>query len=101
MPDVGDLVRSTTGAWIVLAPQHCPNGHRLGPGETLVGHQASLGHGGGHTTRTCPTCDQTLYGPPLNTHCTAVDGPASVVGPPPAPLVAGRCHRVLTQKFTA
>jgi hypothetical protein len=37
---VGALVRSTTGAWIVLAPQHCPNGHRLGLGETLVGHQA-------------------------------------------------------------
>ncbi len=36
------------------------------------------GHGGGHTTWTCRTCDQTLFGPPLNTHCTALDGPATV-----------------------
>lgn len=50
----------------------------LGPGEVLVGHQACLGHGGGHTTWTCRTCDQTVYGPPLNTHCTCLDGPAAV-----------------------
>jgi hypothetical protein len=29
---------------------------------------------GGHTTWTCRTCDETVYGPPLNTHCTALDG---------------------------
>ena len=46
--------------------------------QVLVGHQACLGHGGGHTTWTCRTCDQTVYGPPLNTHCTALDGPATV-----------------------
>ena len=33
----------------------------LGPNEVLVGHQACLGHGGGHTTWTCRTCDQTVY----------------------------------------
>jgi hypothetical protein len=44
----------------------------------LVGHQACLGHGGGHTPWTCRTCDQTLYGPPLNIHCTTLDGPATV-----------------------
>ncbi|WP_146221130.1 hypothetical protein [Mycolicibacterium moriokaense] len=54
MPAVGDLVRSTTGAWIVLAPEHCPNGRGLCPGETLVGHQACLGHDGGHTTWDLP-----------------------------------------------
>jgi len=37
-----------------------------------------LGHGGGHTTWTCRKCDQTVYGPPINTHCTALDGPAVV-----------------------
>ena len=26
----------------------------------------------------CRTCDQTVYGPPLDTHCTALDGPATV-----------------------
>ncbi len=55
-----------------------PNGHTLGPGQVLVGHQACLGHGGGHTTWTCRTCDQTVYGPPLNTHCATLDGPAVV-----------------------
>ena len=34
--------------------------------------------GGGHTTWTCRTCDQTVYGPPMNTHCTALEGPAAV-----------------------
>jgi hypothetical protein len=34
-------------------PTHCTSGHRLGRGEVLVGHQACLGHGGGHTTWTC------------------------------------------------
>jgi hypothetical protein len=36
-----------------------------------------LGHGG-HTIWTCRTCDQTVYGPLLNTHCTCLDGPATV-----------------------
>jgi len=49
-----------------------------GAGQVHVGHQACLGHGGGHTTWTCRTCDQTVFGPPLNTHCAALDGPAVV-----------------------
>jgi hypothetical protein len=77
-PAVGDLVRSTSGAWMVRAPQHCPNGHPLGPNQALVGHVACLGHGGGHTTWTCRACDETVYGPPINTHCTALEGPATV-----------------------
>jgi len=44
----------------------------------LVGHQPNLGHGGGHTTWTRRPCDQTVYGAPLNTHCTALEGPATV-----------------------
>jgi len=55
------------------------NGHEFGPGRALVGHQPCLGHGdGGHTTWTCRECDQTVYGPPLNTHCTTLNGPATV-----------------------
>ncbi len=64
---LADLVQTTVGKWITHPPSRCPIGHRLGPGEVLVGHQACLGHGGGHTTWTCRTCDQTVYGPPLNT----------------------------------
>jgi hypothetical protein len=50
----------------------------LGPGKVLVGHQACLGHGGGHTSWHRRTCDAVVYGPPLNTHCTTLDGPAAV-----------------------
>jgi hypothetical protein len=45
----------------------------------LVGHVACLGHsGGGHTSWHCRTRDAVVYGPPLNTHCNTVDGPAVV-----------------------
>lgn len=74
----GDLVLTTTGQWITKPPMRCPKGHSLGAGQVLVGHAACGGHGGGHTTWTCRTCDQTVYGPPLNTHCTVLVGPASV-----------------------
>ncbi len=29
MPAVGDLVRPTEGAWMVLPPRRCPQGHSL------------------------------------------------------------------------
>ena len=75
---LGELVQTTAGKWITHPPSRCPNGHALGANQVLVGHQACLGHGGGHTTWTCRTCDQTTFGPPLNTHCTTLDGPATV-----------------------
>ena len=43
---LGELVQTTAGKWITHPPTRCPNGHRLGRGEVLVGHQACLGHGG-------------------------------------------------------
>jgi hypothetical protein len=74
---LGELVQTTAGKWIIRPPTRCPNGHQLGPGEVLVGYQACLGHGGGHTTWTCRTCDQTVYGPPLKQAiCSVLDGPA-------------------------
>src|SRR6267142_1563878 len=75
---IGDLVQTRRGQWMTQPPTHCPNGHPLGPNQVLVGHQACLGHGGGHTTWTCRTCEAIVFGPPLNTHCTALDGPATV-----------------------
>lgn len=44
MPAVGDLVRSTTGAWIERPPQHCPRRHRLGPraGASVWGTSLTL-----------------------------------------------------------
>jgi hypothetical protein len=44
----------------------------------MMADQSCAGHGGGHTTRTRRICDPTVYGPPLNTHCTALEGPAAV-----------------------
>ena len=37
---LGELVQTTDGKWIIH-PTRCPNGHPLGPGELLVGHQAA------------------------------------------------------------
>ena len=39
---LGELVQTTAGKWITHPPAHCPNGHSLGPGQVLVGHQSSL-----------------------------------------------------------
>jgi hypothetical protein len=75
---IGDLVQNRRGQWMTQPPTHCPKRPPLGPNRVLVGHQACLGHGGGHTTWTCRVCDETVFGPPLNTHCTALDGPAGV-----------------------
>mgnify|MGYP003289994991 CR=1 FL=1 len=56
---------------IVVSPGPCtPN--EAGICLDLVGKAGAeipifgvcLGHGGGHTTWTCRTCDQTVYGPP-------------------------------------
>jgi hypothetical protein len=45
----------------------------------MMPDQSCAGHDGGHTTWTCRTCDdETVHGPPLNTHCTALEGPAAV-----------------------
>jgi hypothetical protein len=76
---LGELVQTTAGKWITHPPSRCPNGHPLGPNQVLVGHVACLGHGGGgHISWHCRTCDAVVYGPPLNTHCTALEGPAAV-----------------------
>ena len=75
---VGDLIR-WRGKWITEPPTHCPNGHRLGPYQTLVGHTACGGHGGGgHTIWHCLACDAITYGPAVNTHCNIAIGPAAV-----------------------
>src|SRR5258707_792057 len=98
---LGELVQTMAGKWITHPPSRCPNGHPLGPGEVLLGHQACLGHGGGHTTWTCLACDSTVYGPPLNVHCTCFDGPAVVRIPNVPPRVAGRTHSAPQQQINS
>jgi hypothetical protein len=78
MAEVGDVVRCTSGAWIVLAPRRCPQGHPLDGGRVLVGYAACRGHGGGHTTWTCCVCGAIKYGPALGAHCTVLSEPAAV-----------------------
>lgn len=67
--NVGDLVPTTAGKWMTLAPKRCPNGHELGPG-TLVGHRACSGpHRGGHTAGSSPG-RRDLHQPRRSTSCT-------------------------------
>ncbi|HEY6648736.1 MAG TPA: hypothetical protein VI217_16760, partial [Mycobacterium sp.] len=75
---LGELVQTTAAKWIIHPPTRCPNCHSFGADQVLVGHQACLGHGGGHTTWTCRQRDATVFGPPMNTHCSVLDGPATV-----------------------
>jgi hypothetical protein len=77
MSAVGDLVRSTTGAWIIRPPMYCPTGHRFGPCGYLVGF-AHCSHRGGHTTWWCRECGATVYGPPLGAGCSLFNGPDRV-----------------------
>ena len=75
---LGELVQTTAGKWITQPRRRAARTGTPGPEQVLVGHVACLGHGGGHTTWHCRTCDPVGYGPPLNTHCTALEGPATV-----------------------
>src|SRR6185312_10588183 len=75
---LGELVQTTAGKWITHPAAHCPNGHTLAPVPYWWVIKPAFGHGGGHTTWTCRLCDLTVFGPPLNTHCTTLDGPATV-----------------------
>ncbi len=77
MSGVGELVRSTSGAWMVRPPQVCERGHRLVPGRVLVGSVAcSCGR---HISWRCE-CGAMTYGPDLGDECTLLHGPAHVRG---------------------
>src|ERR1700716_2304635 len=70
----GQLIRAIDGTWMTKPPSRCPTRRLPDPNQVLVGHVACLGHGGGgHTSWHCRTCDAVLYGPPLNSHCTALE----------------------------
>lgn len=68
--EIGSLVRSTGGEWMVRPPQRCGNGHPLTPGHVLVGERR-------HLTWLCD-CGDTRHGPPLGLDCTVLNGPAAV-----------------------
>ena len=75
---LGELVQTTSGKRITPPTGAMLERSQPRPGAVLVGHQACLGHGGGHTRWTCRTYDQTRYGPPTNTHCHTLDARAVV-----------------------
>ena len=75
MPAVGELVRCTSGGWMVFPPLRCQAGHRLRRNNVRVGHQPC--GCGGHTTWACAECDSVEYSPPL-ANCQPLDGAAAV-----------------------
>jgi hypothetical protein len=46
MSEVGELVVSVDGRWMVRPPTHCGNGHPITPGHVLVGTAVCLCQGG-------------------------------------------------------
>jgi hypothetical protein len=59
------MLEAVTGPYVEASPDHCPNGHRLGAGQVLVGWMPCDCTGGGdpkgHRTWTCQRCDETIY----------------------------------------
>jgi hypothetical protein len=53
-------------AVVEVAPEHCPNGHPLGPGTVVVGwHPCRCAEGhSGHRTYWCQECRTAVYVPP-------------------------------------
>jgi hypothetical protein len=71
-------MQNLRGHWITQPPTAAPTGTHSARTKSSSGHVACLGHGGGHTSWHCRTYDAVVYGPPLNTHCTTLEGPATV-----------------------
>jgi hypothetical protein len=76
MSEVGELVLSTDGQWMVRPPQRCGNGHQLA-GRCIVGTLA-CSCGDRHLTWCCDACKHTTYGPSLGLDCSVLNGPARV-----------------------
>jgi len=77
MHEVGELVLSTGGAWMVRPPQRCPNGHPITPGRVLVGSIACACGERRHLTWLCG-CGSVTYGPALGPDCTMLNAPARI-----------------------
>ena len=75
--EIGRLVRSTGGQWMVRPPQRCGNGHQLMPGRVLVGSMVCGCGERRHLTWLCE-CGNISYGPELGPDCTVMNGPARV-----------------------
>lgn len=69
------IFRTADGRVVEPSPVFCLNGHRHGPGRTLVGHQACQ-IVGGHLTYYCRVCRHVTYVPAETGECDhrAFDG---------------------------
>jgi hypothetical protein len=74
--EVGDLVLSADGEWMVRPPQHCGHGHPITPGRVLVG-TAVCACQDRHLTWLCE-CGSMVYGPELGPDCAVLNGPARI-----------------------
>lgn len=73
MAEVGDVVPSMAGGWMVVPPTRCGAGHVLGPRHCWVGHHPC--NCGGHLGWACE-CGHTTYAPPLGENCCLLSGAA-------------------------
>ncbi len=72
-----DRLYQVRGGWAPPSPVACPAGHRLGPGQALVGSTACIATPTGfHRTYTCRRCDAVVMWPPETAECDhrAFDG---------------------------
>ena len=74
--DVGDLVLSAKGEWMVRLPERCGNGHPITGGRVLVG-TAVCACQDRHLTWLCE-CGSMVYGPELGPDCAVLNGPARI-----------------------
>jgi hypothetical protein len=74
--EVGDLVLSAKGEWMVRPPERYGNGHPFTPGHVLVG-TAVCACQDRHLTWLC-LCGSMVYGPQLGPDCAVLNGPARI-----------------------
>jgi hypothetical protein len=89
---LGELVQTTAGKWITHPPTRCPTDAPSAPGKYWWRIKRVSGMAAGKPPGRCRTCGQTVYGPPINTHCNSLNGPAVVriSNATYIPMVAGR-----------
>ena len=85
--EVGDLVLSSGGEWMVRPPERCGNGHPITPGHVLVG-TAVCACQDRHLTWLCE-CGSMVYGPELGERCELIYGAARVRRCDTLPVMGG------------
>ncbi|MFC4124960.1 hypothetical protein [Nocardia rhizosphaerae] len=70
----GRLYQVRGGSWAEPVPIRCPNGHRLGPHQVLVGSLACPAIARHHRTHACLQCDAVIYWPPVTEACDHTRG---------------------------